>query len=434
MRTFVLTLAAAVLLSGCATAATSPAGAQGRGRQVVRVANDFPGADLGAKINAADASLGTTQGEIQVRGGGAISTQVVLGPGHTLRFAAGTYTLETGLLWEGAFLLKSGTKVVGAGWETVIVEPSKVGWIVFQAFNDARVQPSHTGTDSDIHVSDLQIKGANPAVEGGARQTIGLGNCHSCGVENVWFNGTGVIGVQAGGSPLTGNFAEDVTFRKNQFTRVASQAVAVVNGRKVVIDSNKFNDSGRCCLQGMTPIDLEPNDPRDIIRDIEITNNVIDSRHSNFIHGNGILVQNGVHTQGYGPVLVQNNTVIGGELVPNTSGFVSVGIYITAFTENVRVINNTVKRVGASGIRLENTSRNYVSGNKLISTGTGGIISFEITNTTDSQIFDNVVAIDPNSPLGTEIIQEAGTAARNSYRGNSSSKGALVANTISGRP
>ncbi|MGB8508635.1 MAG: right-handed parallel beta-helix repeat-containing protein [Pyrinomonadaceae bacterium] len=432
MRTFILTLMTALVLSGCASAATSPS--QNKGKQNTRVANDFPGADLGAKINAANASLGGSPGEILVRGGGTISTQVIITPGHTLRFSAGTYTLQTERLWEGAFLLQSKTSVVGSGWDTIIVEPPKVGWIVFQSFADASSQPVHSGTDSDIRITDLQIKGANPAVEGGVRQTVVLGNCHRCGVENLWLNGTGVIGIQAGGTAVAGNFADGVTIKKNLLSHVASQAVAVVNGQNVVIDSNTFKDSGRCCAEGMTPIDLEPNDPRDIIRNIEITNNTIDSRNSNFIHGNGILVQNGARTSGYGPVLVQNNTVIGGELLPPLAGYISVGIYVTAFTENVKIINNTVRRVAHSGIRLENTTRNYVSGNKLISTGTGGIISFEVTNTTDSQIFDNVVAIDPNSPLGTEIIQEAGTAARNSYRGNSSSRGALAPNIVGRKP
>ena len=428
MRTVFLILAAAILLSGCVMA-TSFAGAQIRGRQGTRVANDFPGADLGAKINAADRDLGASPGEILVKTGGTISTQVILNPGHTLRFSAGTYTLGTALPWEGAFLLKSRTRVVGSGWDTVIVEPAKTGWIVFQSFNDIRAQPAHSGTESDIHISNLQIKGANPGVEGGVRQTVSLGNCHRCGVENLWLNGTGVIGVQAGGSAFRGNYAQNVTIKRNLFSRVASQAVAVVNGRDVKIDGNTFRDSGRCCLQGMTAIDLEPNDPRDIIRNIEITNNTIDSTNSGFLHGNGILVQNSVRSSGFGPVLVKDNTVIGGPLVPNFAGFVAAGIYITAYTQDVRVMNNTVRRAAHSGIRLENSTRNYVSGNKLISTGTGGILAFEVTNTTDSQIFDNVVLLDPNT-LGTEVIQEAGTSARNSYKGNSNSKGSLAPSIV----
>lgn len=437
MRTVLLTLAAALLLSGwLMVASTTP---QTRGPQPTRVANDFPGADLGAKINAADRDLGTSSGEILVKGGGTISTQVILSSGHTLRFSAGTYRLETALLWEGALLLQSRTSVVGSGWDTVIVEPPKTGWVVFESFNNIRAQPAHAGMDSDIRISNLQIKGANPATDGGVRQTVQLGNCHRCLVENLWLNGTGVIGVQAGGNPLSGNYASDVTIRKNLFTRVASQAVAVVNGRDVKIEGNTFKDSGRLNAQGtgaqgMTAIDLEPNHPSDIIRNIEITNNTIDSTNSGFIHGNGILVQNGARTTGFGPVLIKGNSVIGGPLIPNTSGFVATGIYVTAFTQDVKVINNTVSRVAHSGIRLENSTRNYVSGNKLISTGTGGILSFEILNTTDSQIFDNVIVVSPNSLNGTEVIQEAGTSARNSYKGNSGSKGSLAPSIVSKRP
>ena len=43
-------------------------------RKVTRVANGFPGADLGAKINAADKDLGATVGEIVVQNGGTISS------------------------------------------------------------------------------------------------------------------------------------------------------------------------------------------------------------------------------------------------------------------------------------------------------------------------------------------------------------------------
>ncbi len=434
MRILFVTLAAALLWSGSAMAAVkAEIGAQAR-VQSTRVANNFPGADMGAKINAADRDLGTSVGEILVKGGGTISSQVILNPGHTLRFSAGTYILKTELLWEGAFLLKSGTKVIGSGWDTVIVEPAKTGWIVFQSFNSLRAEPKYGGTDSDLYVSNLQIKGANPGVDGGIRQTISLGNCHHCVVENVWLNGTGVIGVQAGGSPFGGTYADDVTIRKNLFTRVASQAVAVVNGRNVKIEGNTFKDSGRPGAQGMTAIDLEPNDPKDIIRNIEILNNTIDSSNSNFIHGNGIVVQNAVRTSGFGPVMIKDNTVIGDALIPNRAGFVATGIFVVSFTQDVSVINNIIRRVAHSGIRLENSTRNFVSGNKLISTGTGGILAFEVTDTTDSQIINNVVTVDPGSPLGNEVIRETGASARNSYKGNSSSEGLLAPSNAGGRP
>lgn len=390
---------------------------QVRNRKKV-VANSFPGSDLGAKINAADKALGSASGEILVRDGGTISTQVIINSGHTLRLSAGTYRLATELLWEGAFLLKSRTSVIGSGWDTVIVEPPKTGWIVFHSYEDIRSKPIHYSGDSQIAVSNLQIKGANPATEGSVRQTIVLGNCHTCRVENVWFNGTGVIGVAAGGSGLGGRFADTITIRNNQFTQVAGQAVAVVNGRNVIIDGNRFVNSGRRGAQGMVPIDVEPNAPSDIIEQIQITNNVIDSRGSTFLHGNGIVVQNGAGTRNFGPVVVKGNKIMGGDLVSGISGNIAAGIYIAAGAENVTISENIIQRVAHGGIRLENSRRITVTSNKLISTGTGGILAFEVSDTSDSQILNNIVAVDPNSPLGNSVILESGNSRGNVYRGN----------------
>ena len=49
-------------------------------------ANAFRGKDLGEKINAADRALSSGRGEIIVKGGGTISTQVIISSGHVLRF------------------------------------------------------------------------------------------------------------------------------------------------------------------------------------------------------------------------------------------------------------------------------------------------------------------------------------------------------------
>ena len=394
-------------------------------RKNTRVANNFAGADLGAKINAADKDLGSAPGEILVRDGGTISTQVIINPGHTLHFAPGIYRLTTELLWEGAFLLRSHTTVIGSGWDTIIVEPPRTGWIVFQSYEDIRTKPTGSGTDSDISITDLQIKGANPAVEGGVRETLQMGNCHRCKAEHIWFNGTGVIGVQAGGNSSTGNFADTMTIKNNLFTHVASQAAAIVNGRNIVVDGNTFKDSGRNAMEGMTAIDIEPNAATDIAQRIEITNNLIDSRGSTFLHGNGILVQNGARTRGFGPVLIKGNTVIGGELVPNTAGNVATGIFVAAYAQDVTIVDNIVQRVAHSGIRLQNSTRNYVANNKLISTGTGGINAFEIIDTTDSKILDNVVAVDPKSPMGTSNIVVSGNSRNNVFKGNTNGRTAL---------
>ncbi len=419
-------------VGGATQTTTRRVARQARSRSNIRIANRFPGADLGAKINAADKDLGSLPGEIVVEDGGVISTQVVINSGHTVRFTRGVFRLETALLSEGAFLLHPNVTIVGAGWdETIIVEPPRVGWIVFHAYDDIRSDPIHSGVTAGLRVSNLQIRGANPGVDGGVRQTVSLGNCHGCEVSKVWFNQTGVIGIAAGGNARRGHFADGVKITDNLFTGVASQAAAVVNGRNVLIDRNVFKDSGRKNSIGMTPIDLEPNEPIDIIQNITISNNLIDSRGSGFIHGNGILVQNGAGTRNFGPVVVTRNTVIGGNLTPAESGYVATGIYVAGNTQDVEVSHNTVRRVSHSGIRFDNTTRNNVFKNTVISTGSGGNISFQLNDTTDSRIVDNIVAVDPNSPAATGVIQETGkTSANNVYSGNTDGRTPLVPITL----
>jgi parallel beta-helix repeat protein len=72
----------------------------------VRIANEFPGNDLGAQINSADADLGSSPGEIWVTRQGTVATRVKLSPLHTLRLAAPT-------VWKADLALSSGDRVVG---------------------------------------------------------------------------------------------------------------------------------------------------------------------------------------------------------------------------------------------------------------------------------------------------------------------------------
>src|ERR1700741_4782448 len=86
----VLQFVLAALLICFVISFVSPVSAQTRQGRVVS-ANDYPGAELGAKINAADKALGAAAGEIVVKGGGTISTQVILSSDHVLHFLPGRY-------------------------------------------------------------------------------------------------------------------------------------------------------------------------------------------------------------------------------------------------------------------------------------------------------------------------------------------------------
>jgi hypothetical protein len=85
--------------------------------QWVRTANEFPGNDLGAQINSADADLGSSPGEIWVTRQGTITTRVKLSPLHTLRLAVPT-------VWKAELVLSSGDRVVGEDESSLVTSAS----------------------------------------------------------------------------------------------------------------------------------------------------------------------------------------------------------------------------------------------------------------------------------------------------------------------
>lgn len=89
--------------------------------QSIRMADQFTGADCGAKINSADSNLGSTTGEIWVNQncGLAISTAVNVSFAHTLKFIqGGLYTLSATMQVSGTgggILGPAPTRVTGGG-------------------------------------------------------------------------------------------------------------------------------------------------------------------------------------------------------------------------------------------------------------------------------------------------------------------------------
>lgn len=371
--------------------------AQTGGRTVE--ASGFPGADLGAKINAADRALGSSPGEIVVRGGGRISTPIVVSEGHRLRLTAGTYAPVTA---EIPILLKSGSSVVGDGWDrSILLESTAKGqFIVIAAHNGAR---RNGDSDSNLSIRDIQIKGANPDFHS-APQAIALGNCKSCVVERVWINGTRSIGIQLGGSAQYGNMAEDSRVADCLFTNVASQNLALVNGRNVTFENNRFINPGQPGGPGSTVIDLEPNGVDDHLQNVVIRNNLIDARTHNLQAGNGILVQSGSGTRFVGPVLIEGNTIYGGNIQPpNITSILSNGIYCFGHSmRDVTIRNNKVTRMGQAGLRLEGT-RFTVLNNEFTDVGGGGFPGFYFGDVTDSRFEGNSFTYTGNGPADASV-------------------------------
>ncbi len=374
-------------------------------------ANDFPGNDLGAKINAADKALGPKPGEIVVRGGGTISTQVILSSDHVLRFLPGTYVTKTSNI---PILMKSRSTVLGAGWESIIMESTAPNqFTVISAYNQSILNGR---PDSALVIRDVQIKGANPGFNS-APQAISLGNCSGCTVDKVWINGTRSIGIQYGGSSSTGFFAENSKVTNCLFTRVASQNLALVNGKNIVFEGNRFITSGQRGGPGSTNIDLEPNGETDRLENVVIRNNTIDVRNSELpTTGNGIVVQATTGTPYVGPILIENNTIIGGSIQGTITNVLSNGIYVFGATmRNVTIRNNVITRTGQSGIRIEGTQIKVID-NRLTDVGGGGIPGFVVL-ATDSQIINNTFTYSGAGPADGTVLILPGSK-RNIYRNN----------------
>jgi hypothetical protein len=367
-------------------------------------ANNFPGQDIGAKINAADKALGQKPGDIVVKDGGTISTQVVISSDHVLRLMPGTYAATTPNI---PILLKPRSSVIGSGWDSVIVESTAPGqFTVISAYNHSILNGS---ADAGLVIRNVQIKGANPGFNS-APQAISLGNCTGCLVDKVWINGTRSIGVQLGGSSSKGNFAENSKVTNCLFTRVASQNLALVNGRNITFEGNRFVASGQRGGPGNTNIDLEPNEATDHLEQIIIRNNFIDVHDSEMpTTGNGIVVQATTGTPYVGPILIENNRIIGGSTQGNVTNKLSNGIYVFGGTmRDVTIRNNVITRTGQSGISIEGT-RIIVANNQLIDVGGGGTPGFTV-NAHHSQIVNNTLTYSGLGPVDGRIVVSAASS------------------------
>ena len=376
-------------------------------------ASSFPGSDIGAKINAADRALGSATGEIIARGGGRITTPIVVSENHTLRLMAGTYAPVTA---EIPILLKAGASLVGAGQQnTILLESTApVQFTVVAGHNGAR---RNGDSDSNLAVRDIQIKGANHQFNS-AQQAIALGNCKNCVVERVWINGTRSIGIQLGGSAQYGNFAENSRVTDCLFTNVASQNLALVNGRNITFENNRFLNPGQPGGPGSTVIDLEPNAVDDHLENVVIRNNFIDARTGTVPAGNGILVQSGSGTRFVGPVLIEGNTIYGGNnQPPNITNLLGNGIYCFGHTmQNVTIRNNKVTRMGQTGLRLEGT-RFTVLNNEFTDVGGGGTPGFFFAHVSYSRFEGNSFTYTGNGPADASV-QIVGPFNNNTARNN----------------
>lgn len=383
------------------------------------------GGDVGAKINACDQSLGAESGEIQLTGGGNIATQVVISPGHTLRVMSGNYTATT----NGAVIRLKDNSSLTCDSLTPTLEESKglVGvtspFTIVTPYNGASADAPNGALAQNILIKGCHLKGARTDFNS-APPTVGLGNCHNCRVEGNWLESTRSIGINVGGGAAMGQYAQNVSVTGNRLTAVASQNISVVNADAVTISNNRMISPGRTGGPGVAVFDIEPNDGSDRITNVTFNDNFIDATKNN--HASvlfGVVVQNGSGAKPFENIVIKNNQITGADHSQKDVDWILFAGILVRSAAGVRIEGNQVVRT-VRGILVDyGSSGATVSGNRLISCGSGSTNALVIENSNNNKITGNILENDPTDVLALpdyifQSIVETGTSGNNLFSGN----------------
>jgi hypothetical protein len=425
---------ASAISSASAYSQTRPRSRSASASQASRTceARRQPGADVGAKVNACDRMLGQGAGEIILAGGGTISTQILVSPGHTLRLVGKAVYPST--VVGPAIVLDSNTSLVCESWDSILEEGTApeaspgvayglTGQSVFTIVQSRSGIISHATKNERLRVEGCHFRGARKDFNSTV-QTVSFGNCENCVARNNWFERVRTIALQAGGTAEKGNAARNILFENNLFTGSASQNLALTNVIGAVVRKNRFIAPGFLGGPGSAVIDVEPN-TGDVVDDVLIENNLIDATNTEVGPSGvpvicGIVVNAQNPTTGFRNVRVIENTIIGSPPTAPAGRISYAGILVRG-APGVVIERNFIQRVGR-GILLDyGTSGTVVRGNTLLSCGSGGSGAIEIVDSSNNVVTNNILDSAPGeliySTERSKLIIQSGDV-RNNRIGN----------------
>ena len=397
-----------------------------------------PGADIGAKVNACDRMLGQGVGEILLTGGGTISTQILLSPGHTLKLVGkGVYPSRV----EGpAIVLDSNTSLVCENWESILEEGTapeaspgvaygaRTGQSVFTIVQSRSGIISHATKNERLRVEGCHFRGARKDFNS-AVQTVSLGNCENCIARNNWFESVRTIALQAGGTAEKGNAARNILFENNLFTGSASQNLALTNVVGAIVRKNRFIAPGILGAPGTSVIDVEPN-TNDVVDDVLIEGNLIDASDAP-IDPSGPKTIVGIAVNGLNPTrLFRNVRVVDNRLIGSSPtapwGRISYAGILVRGAPGVVVERNFIQRVNRGIVLDYGTSAAVVRGNTLLSCGSGGTGAIEIGDSSNNVVINNIMDNAPGERIysaeRSKVIAQSGASRNNRIENNGARK------------
>ncbi|HLN97802.1 MAG TPA: right-handed parallel beta-helix repeat-containing protein [Pyrinomonadaceae bacterium] len=361
-------------------------------------AHEYPGDDIGTKINNAAKALHGESGQIILTSGGLFKATATIPSGCILLLKGGLYRSVT----PGALvLLSDNAALVGDNWDAVLEEST--GESISPGISPVTGRPVHTivqdlaganlnGTASrGIRIEHVHFRGARKDFNS-AFQTASLGNCNGGRAVRNFFELTRTIALQVGGGSQLGNYARDCVMDENRFVGVASQNIAVTNGVNISVRRNTCERAGQPGGPGSTCIDIEPN-VGDRVEDVVVEGNVIDSRQTPQDASGGkvlnaIAINNGNGAKPWRNIRIIENEILGWEWKPGhvMGGGISYAAILVRSSVGAYVERNKVTRC-ARGILIDTDSRdNHIEENQLFSCGSGSTAAIEIQDTSRGNV------------------------------------------------
>jgi len=214
----------------------------------------------------------------------------------------------------------------------------------------------------NIFFERLNFQGPSDAVGDPGNSVIILGNANNGYIRDCTFTECLQFTV-VGGDSSTGNRAKNVDVTRNRWINCSTQALAIINGTDIILQDNYFDVQNITTTHNCTLIDIEPNDPRDLIDNLSIINNTFDMRSASGMYINGIVVQ-GVSLPQVSNVVCRGNILIGELGSGFLNGIVAYGV------NQITIAGNTIK-YGAGAIEVRNCGDVWVSDNEI--TGNGDV-------------------------------------------------------------
>lgn len=418
----------------------------GAGSSAFIIANAFPGADLTAKVQAANDFLGDVYATIYVQWGAdaannTFSGAVAFNSNKTLYLGPGFFnTTLPDTAGQVPFLVRDNFTLVGSGWDTIIQQPTRMTVI---APHDETIISGDLPGSTNLSIANFQVvTPAHPRPSTGGESAIAAGNSVNVYIENVFFNGCYGIDWTLGGNanpigvPPTSYHCDNATV----INCVSFNNKLDDNIKGACVNARSWKVIGCSFLNGAT-FDIEQNTGDDDQSDFVVTGCLFHKGGSLLIQGPqgryGNVSGNLFEGHGSGANAISLNGSVNVKVVGNyINGYNGDGVNDTIAiefnsTNNCSLENNTVLNCGLSSgpsataptIRLSKAIGSVVTGNIVDAPQFGWCGFHETADCTGTVFGDNFFGLGSGS-----TITVLGSAVENSRFGriSSASAGAVL--------